>query len=379
MHLTISSIFTAGLFNSLLILMFCIYFKQDRTMSKIGPNCMMVILFAIMLRLLVPFEFSYTKSIWINEILTPLRMLLIYPVLLNPIKITIWHIIVVFWVISVMWIMLYKLYSYRKIIRYVSILSRLDWDVVLIEYDLKVEQFEGLQHISFALSNEFKFPCLIGVKHPYIILPNITYKKEQLFYIIQHELMHIYNKDLIWKILIDLLCTIFWWNPVILYLKQEVYELIEIRNDMAIVAGVSVEEKKAYMECLKDTALQMVGKDVAFGVSFNRSGIKTLTRRLKLILEEKRPSRFHQVVFYFLTVVFLVISSLVIIEPYSLPDTDENVVELTPENMYLVDNGDQYDVYVFGHYAMSIEKNERELFQNIKVYKSNNEVQEIMH
>ncbi len=62
MDLTISSVFTTSLFTSVLILFFCFCFHRDRVVRSVGPDCMIVVLLAAMLRMCIPFEF-YCRGI----------------------------------------------------------------------------------------------------------------------------------------------------------------------------------------------------------------------------------------------------------------------------------------------------------------------------
>ncbi len=57
MDLTISSVFTTSLFNSVLILFFCFCFRRDRIVKSVRPDCMIVVLLAVLLRMCIPFEY----------------------------------------------------------------------------------------------------------------------------------------------------------------------------------------------------------------------------------------------------------------------------------------------------------------------------------
>lgn len=90
-------------------------------------------------------------------------------------------------------------------------------------------------------------------------LPGIPFQGWQLHYILLHELMHVQKKDIVWKTLIDVLCVGFWWNPVFWYLRKELNELLEMRNDKHLTECFSKEEKACYMDCLVERARKETG------------------------------------------------------------------------------------------------------------------------
>jgi len=337
---------------------------------------MITVLLAAVLRMCIPFEFFYTRNINIEDVLSPYWKTLYSPVSIGPLEMRVCHIIVVIWGIGAVCGFFHKIYLYRKITHYVSLLPEQRWDRIFQEYGLDADRYEGIEKIKLVYCDGVTSPCLIGFRHPYIVLPEIRYDREQFRYIILHELMHVHNRDIGWKVIIDLLCTAFWWNPVFWYVKKELFRLIEIRNDMIIAAGLSEEEKTAYLVCLKDTALHLAGRDFAFGLSFNRSNFRELRRRMELIAGKTQFRRSRQTALYVLAAALLFMSSAFIIEPFTLPEVEKGAVMLTPEDMFLIENGEQYEVYVFGEHSMTVERDWLKYFRDVEIYKSLEEMQE---
>ena len=54
MGITITSVLTSCILNSLLILVLCIVFRRNSVMYRIGPGCMIVFYVAVILRMFVP-------------------------------------------------------------------------------------------------------------------------------------------------------------------------------------------------------------------------------------------------------------------------------------------------------------------------------------
>lgn len=371
MDLTISSVVTMCLLNSVLVVALCLFFRLDVILKRIGPSCMIVLLLAMVLRMFVPFEFPYTYSVRIEDLLTPVRRVLTYAILSEPMKVTVWHVLIGIWILGSVLCFAERLYCYGKITRCIQLLPRKEWSEISKQYHFAVERYPDITKIKVVCSNQINSPYLVGFRTPYLVLPDVAYKANQFRYIVLHELMHVRNKDISWKILIDLLCTVFWWNPVFVLLKRELFQLIEMRNDMQIISMLSDEETIAYMECLRDMAVQLTGKDVAFGLSFSRSELKELSRRMRLLASDKHFSTLLQVVLSVVVGALLLLTTAVIVEPYSVEKVEEGIVA-TAGNTILIKNGDKYDVYIEGEYFFTTE--DLTPFPGVEIY---NDIKEV--
>ena len=360
MNLSISTVLTACILISVMALVLLLVFRSDAVLKQIGPNCMIVLLLMVVVRMLFPLEFWYTYDIWVWELLPDLQMALLYPVISSPVKVMIWQLLCLIWIVGALAILLHKVIFYRRILRYISLLPK---------EMLVVEDVVGQQEMNVTYSKECKSPFLIGLKNPCLVLPESPYEKEQMRYIALHELMHLRGKDIVWEIIIDLLCTIFWWNPVFGKLKKELFRLIEMRNDMRIIEQLSEEERVQYMECLKDVAIQTPGKGVVFGVTFTQEDFKELKRRMNLIANVEMVCRWKQVVAVLIIGVCLFITTAVVVEPYKmLPEEEAGGVPLTADNTYLIRTGEQYEVYMNGEYIFTTD--DLKPFRGVPVYDS---------
>lgn len=253
-------------------------------------------------------------------------------------------------------------------LRYVSLLPKGCWKEIFQKYHLDEKQYKGIENIKLAYSKQIKSPYVIGIKQPYLILPELSYSSEQLRYIILHELTHIQNMDTVFKIFIHMLCTFFWWNPIIWYLEKEIFQLIEMRNDMKIISSLSEQETIQYMECLNDIAIRLSKKETILGMHFTKSNLKELERRLKLISNQTYFCHWQQMGISILAFLLLFLTSVIIIEPYSFSKIKNEGTVLSSQNTYLIINGSKYDVYVYGEYIMTTDNLLG--FQNINIYQS---------
>lgn len=372
MSITITSVLTTCLLDSLLILLLCILTRRNFIIQKAGPGCIIVILSVSMIRMCFPFEFWYTYSWYVEDTLQPVMRILFYQVYSGSIEITIADVLLSVWCLGAVISLIYSIISYQKLKRYVSILPKEKWEDFLEKYHLKKEDYKGTEKIMIAYNQDIRSPCVIGLRHPCVLLPKTTYSEEQFKYIMMHEMMHVKNKDILCKVFIDLLCMVFWWNPIFRYLRKELFQLIEIHNDMKIVSELPEQKIVGYMEALKDTAVQMSKRQQAYTVPFNQGSKGALKRRLSLIGDATHFYRIWQAVLFFLAILMLFLTSAVIIEPYSFERIDEGTM-VTSENTYLIINGDKYDVYIEGEYMMTVDNLEG--FDDVNIYNNLEEVQ----
>lgn len=141
------------------------------------------------------------------------------------------------------------------------------------------------------LNSRLNTPLLMGFCHPCICLPQTGYTVEEQELILRHELCYYRRKDLWYKLLMNLLCIIYWFNPALWWMKKEADRDIEFLCDETVMETRTVQERILYNRLLARTA---VGKNSVSGLttSFNDS-LMNLKKRMVNIMragEMKRGS-----------------------------------------------------------------------------------------
>ena len=67
--------------------------------------------------------------------------------------------------------------------------------------------------------------------HKRILIPAKEYSDDELHYIILHEYTHLKNNDVLTKLLINSICAVYWWNPLVYLLRKDMQQSLEIRCD----------------------------------------------------------------------------------------------------------------------------------------------------
>ena len=217
--------------------------------------------------------------------------------------------------------------------------------------------------------------------HPIILIPIDIYEEKDLRYIFYHELMHWKERDIWIKLLISLLCCVFWWNPCSYLLKLDLSETLEMRCDQSVSRLLTDDEKHEYVDVLKKTFNSLPTKEkgsrfrlFSFGISEFAAGPEehTAYKRADLVLNtpyQQKYNRIIPVVTLIITIAVFIFSYSFIIQPhYDAPEneiiTDNVTEEVSSDNAYLVENSDgTYTLYIDNVPSVCIDANYAEMME----------------
>ncbi|MFA9380558.1 MAG: M56 family metallopeptidase, partial [Acetanaerobacterium sp.] len=127
-------------------------------------------------------------------------------------------------------------------------------------------------------------PLTFGVARPIILLPGEHIPPERLEMILTHELVHIRQHDLLYKLCSMLAAGIHWFNPFAHLMAADIDDACELRCDREVVRILGEERKKSYCELLIDTAiLPCTSENGLFTASLGRRR-KLIKRRVYSIM-----------------------------------------------------------------------------------------------
>lgn len=217
-------------------------------------------------------------------------------------------------------------------------------------------------------------PSITGIFEPVLILPEVDdFSQKELTYIFDHELYHYKKHDLILLLLIDIVCCIHWWNPLVYVLKKWFCLAMEITNDQAIMQGRDSTDRLDYASLIIKISkkLQNTKNTTIYNLDFVGSKHSQLKLRIKYLYKDSHNKKYLSVIksleLLFLTILlifslFFVIESEATVTP---ADTEGSVV-ITEENSYFIKSENGYDLYVEGNYLVSFDKIPEE-FKNLKI------------
>lgn len=181
----------------------------------------------------------------------------------------------------------YFLYSYIKHCRR----FREAFPVKLELIDNWIKQHKLKRTITVKQTDRIAAPLTYGIIHPIILLPSkIRWEKEEeaLFYILEHEYIHIKRFDAITKILLAAALCIHWFNPFVLVMYNLANRDIELACDEMVVYSLGEATKSSYAL----TLISMEEKKTGFMSICNNFSKNTAKERIIAIMKIKKRSFF---------------------------------------------------------------------------------------
>ena len=328
---TINSIISASMTSA--ILMMLIYFirRNDSCFDKINPTVVLVVYLTCMLRMALPFEFDrFTLPISGG----PLWRFMNYILLINLIDTSIISIEMKDVIISI-WISI----AIKKVVHYVNNYLRIHNLLWNCSEELNVERYLVPDKSRFITTKVvsvpyIKTPCCTGVIKRIIAIPKIKYSEQELTQILRHEYEHLSNNDVVIKLVTNVLCCIYWWNPITSYLQRNLNQSLEICCDMRVIKKYSKDNKIDYLETILHEYKRNLGDDYEDKMLFamaNGDEIDILERFKAISSENNKKSLASQILIIIVTIGIIVFSYNYVVQAYYEPP--ENLFEIKEENL----------------------------------------------
>lgn len=343
-------------FVTILILTGYVHFimKRNGTLFRGTIKIVFGVIAVILLRMMVPINFPFTKTIYSSRLLIGLGNI-VYANVYGDREILVSDLLLWLW-IGVAVILLIRYFYKRVKVR------RILEQYVIKDTDTK-EYYESflndtkIRSIKIAVIPGEKQAAIFGVIRPIMILPDAVLEEKTVAYMIQHEIKHYANYDLWLKFLVDLLVVIHWWNPVVYVMRKELSLAFELSNDYMVTRDMPELEKLEYAQTLVQAAKLMSNQQA---YDLNLTGGECLETRIQMLLKEKTTGgvRNRLLVAANLLFVFLImIISLVFVPEVFYKesvhyDSEEfdGAFDITPENAYYLKTKDGYELYTDGVY-----------------------------
>lgn len=113
-----------------------------------------------------------------------------------------------------------------------------------------------------AVAPSYRTVMMTGFFRPDIVLPDCMedVAEAEMKIIFRHEIFHYLCHDLWIKLLIEILCCLLWWNPIVYLLRTSVGQLLELRCDRRVCRYWSMEQRTSYSETLIRIFQKQTGK-----------------------------------------------------------------------------------------------------------------------
>lgn len=344
--------------------------KRSNDFFRGTVKIIFAIIAVIMLRMMVPVNFPFTRTIYSSKLLIGLGNI-VYANVYGDRQVLVSDLLLWAW-ISVAVILLIRYFYKRVKVR------RILEQYVIKDTDTK-EYYESflndtkIRSIKIAVIPGEKQAAIFGVIRPIMILPDAVLEEKTVAHMIRHEMKHYANYDLWLKFFVDLLVVIHWWNPVVYVMRKELSLAFELSNDYMVTRDMPELEKLEYAQTLVQAAKLMSNQQA---YDLNLTGGECLETRIQMLLEEKKTEGMRSrllaaanLLFVFLIMIIsLVFVPEVFYEESVHYDSEEfeGVFDITPENAYYLKTENGYELYADDVYRWT-EKEIAEEFREMRI------------
>lgn len=128
-------------------------------------------------------------------------------------------------------------------------------------------------------------PMTIGIFKPTILLPDESYMKKDLHFILQHELVHIRRRDSLIKLIRFLVLSLNWYNPFCYMLSKHLDNWCEISCDELVLCKSTKSDCLDYSKLLLKCAAMRKSTTILVNLYGGKNNMKN---RLFSILDQRK-------------------------------------------------------------------------------------------
>jgi hypothetical protein len=340
------------------ILIIATYFLRKNTLFvlRYGIGTILTIYFCCIFRMLVPIEIPGIQVLIEDDKFAPivfrfLRGDLIWITI--PICATLW--------ISVM------VYKFYKLIK--------DYKNLKSNIFSHILSCRKTNYGNIIVSTFVNSPLSIGLRIPYIVLPDVNYSKKDLHFILLHEKTHIEKHHLWVLMLTNIIICIFWWNPFVYLMRKELSQSLEIKCDIAVLSGKSNSRIRSYLSCISSVITSGCSNLHSVNtLEFADSKKENLFQRIEVIAESKTIKHNYSIALITCALLFTFCSYLIIVQPkYESPAFDDGISVVGSDSIYIVEKSDgTYLLYFKGNDTPSViskEDIDNGIFKDVEIIK----------
>lgn len=354
MNFSFSTLLMAFLASNILVVFIALCFRRQKILLSVGYKVLVVFLFLTILRFIFPIELPVAKTVQIPGFLSPVITFLRHP-FFRPLglRLSPWFVFIIVWVIgSLHYLRLYI----KDCIAMRSLVAGAIKEVTYEEpYASLLAQICGRRRNRFRIliTGSIETPCLYGIVRPYILLPkDMPLTREELYYVLRHEVTHHNYHDLLTKRVVRIMFIIYWWNPACRMLRKQVELLLEMRIDGTLVKKDQNVAQEYMMTLFRVADLAIDNKyqlPAGDKISMAGEGSSALSQRIDMMLRERKKANALLAVALCVLITMIYLGSyLFTFESFYAPQGIVENTFSTPDKIYAVLKEDgTYDIYLF--------------------------------
>lgn len=377
MRITFSSVLMSVFWSGILTGIIYMMRRKCRYVKNFGIGCVVMVYLFCMMRLFLPIDFSFTKGIDLQGAFSSFYNTVCYRKYhVGEYVVSIADGLMIFWFLVSAVLILRFICEYRSVFDLLKNLETRE-DEQCARILEQVFEYKGKRRaITVLKSRWIAVPMGIGIFHRKILLPDLEYTDQKLYYILLHEYTHFLNGDLVIKMMVHIFCCIFWWNPMVYLLKKDLDQSLELKCDLCITENLSSCEAANYLQTIVST-LKASGKRRRFMImndaSAMASGKKSeIVERFEYILENQKSTgrKGRSLAIWIIAFCFVWVSSYSFIplpsfEP-SVPDfgMGRDCLEITPDNFSILYKNGKYYWFIEGQMKEEVPESSAKILEH---------------
>ncbi|MCR4695603.1 MAG: M56 family metallopeptidase [Pseudobutyrivibrio sp.] len=372
MGVTEFSIVSTIIWSSIIIVAMSLLRTKYRFVNICGASGMVLLYLFCGIRMLVPIDFPWTVCFNSPVIYNKLHECLNIEIIINNFHFYIKDLLTWAWAVGIIIGFIELLIEYDSFDRKIKKLNK-SLDIKLTEAIKLLQEKQGGKNynkIRVYRSGDVNSPFGCGIIDKKIFIPNRDYSELNINNILLHEYMHHKNGDIKIKLLVNVLCVLYWWNPLVYMLKYNMESYFEMRCDLEVVNNMDNSAIADYLQTIVSEvsyAAQLEKNSAIVGMLGKKSevGLKERFRAIELATEQQ-PVKVWRNITLILTIFVFAISYSFILLPGYPPKVDDygdgvKSYEVSPDNAYIVHEGKEYYLWTDFGDKTSLDKDNAEM------------------
>ena len=333
MNVSVFSLLMSVLWSSLIILVAHLLRRKAFFLRRVGAPVLVVFYLLSVGRMVLPVEFPFSREVplrsWFS---TAVQAVCIEEHQLGDFGWTWAQAACVCWAAVGIILLLWFSFRYWRAVRRMTQSLARDPLAEEILQSIRKESKRSLK-VQVFRSERASTPMGVGIFRRKIILPCGEIPAQELEYILRHEYTHFLHGDLWVKLLTQVYCCLFWWNPLVYLLRKDLPQILEIRCDMAATKDYTVSQKAEYLQTIVNS-LKRMGKERDTSRQFLVSArllasedSLSLVERFRLISGGQEPRRLMTASLVTGALCLLFVSYLFIFQSAYDPDMEDVLTE----------------------------------------------------
>ena len=351
MNVSVFSLLMSVLWSSLIILVAHLLRRKAFFLRRVGAPVLVVFYLLSVGRMVLPVEFPFSREVplrsWFS---TAVQAVCIEEHQLGDFGWTWAQAACLCWAAVGIILLLWFSFRYWRAVRRMTQSLARDPLAEEILQSIRKESKRSLK-VQVFRTERASTPMGVGIFRRKIILPCGEIPAQELEYILRHEYTHFLHGDLWVKLLTQVYCCLFWWNPLVYLLRRDLPQILEIRCDMAVTKDYTVSQKAEYLQTIVNS-LKRMGKERDTSRQFLVSArllasedSLSLVERFRLISGGQEPRRLMTASLVTGALCLLFVSYLFIFQSAYDPPEDD----LVADDFFLILNSDFDNAYLLRH------------------------------